>query len=113
MSKGTSFGKAYAAAITGNPNRDPKSRRIKAKAFQDYKIAFQKYKEEEKPLMIKKRLEQQDELSKTKNERILARKGKKAEKKRIKDSKKAEKERESQLIAEQAKVGEAAVTEGQ
>jgi phosphoglycerol transferase MdoB-like AlkP superfamily enzyme len=105
MSKGTSFGKAYAAAIIGNPLRNPKSRGIKAEAFRAYKEALQKYKDEEKPLRMKKHLEQQEELLKTKNERVLARKGKKAEKRRIKNSQKAEKEREAQLIAEQSKNG--------
>jgi len=111
MSKGTSFGKAYAAAITGNPLRNPKSRGIKAEAFKAYEIALKKHKDEEKPLMMKKRLEQLDEISKTKNERVLARKGKKTAKRRVKNNQKAEKEREAQLIAEQAKTGE--TTEGQ
>jgi len=87
MSKGTSFGNAYASAITSNPSRNPKSKRIKAEAFKVYKIAKQKDYNEVRPLRIKKLEEDNKALLASKDERNANKKIKKLAKNKIRRDK--------------------------
>lgn len=112
MAKETASGKSYAAAIASNPMRNPKSKAIKAEAFNAYKIALRKDKEEALPLRLKKLEEDQKALLASKDEREATKKIKKlAKNKARRDRQSAKKVEEiDQVIKEEQKTEQVITT---
>ena len=88
--KMSKFGKNYAETIAAKPSKKTEDRVARQKACIDYKAAKKKYKSE-KPVRLQKMKEEQEEIVKTRPDRITAKKAKKLEKNKTRREKQAKK----------------------
>lgn len=109
MTKATTFGKKYFEVISSHSDKNSKNKTIKHNACLEYKVAKKQYKKD-KPARLKKYQEEQEELLKTKDVRIAAKKAKKLEKNKIRKEKQAaQKTKENQnkeIVTEQTSITE-------
>ena len=101
----TSFGKTYADAIKANSN-NKKGKVARQQAYLAYKEAKNKY-DEEKPIRLKKKQEEQTELEKTRPERIKAKK----EHKLAKNKARREKQKLTKEVANKEEVQKTVIKE--